>query len=387
MAQSSDSYFFDELKDWSERKHSLISKYITSATKILGKLDRVYYIDGFAGRGTYGRNPQEVVPGSPVRAAQFAQKLKDEGKNYSLYCINVEADRDTFVELEKATKPYTDVVKNLCGAFSENVDEMLSIVGNNPVLCFLDPFGIDGIDLLAIQKLINRGGVTDFWIRFEAGAVRRRDGYYSKTISGADKNFDILRRVYGIYDDNKLHDLLSGNTSEERKSKALNLYLEILSKEFAAARGKGFAAAYRIGSIKGDNKYHLVFSTANNKGLNLASDIIFGIEEDYQREVEWYRSVQTSQPSLFPLNPSQEDIFNGKVDKICNEIIDLLATHSLNRRTIHSELLKLGWFGEIKGRHITAALRHLIDTGKVQAYGKLSDDKTIFKLSNVKMNN
>ena len=50
----SDSYFV-ERKEWSARKHELVSSYLESFTKILGGSSRgiVYYVDGFAGRGMY----------------------------------------------------------------------------------------------------------------------------------------------------------------------------------------------------------------------------------------------------------------------------------------------------------------------------------------------
>lgn len=380
MTQLSNSHF-EELRDWSERKHNLISKYIDSATRILGTVDHVFYIDGFAGRGTYGRNLEDQIPGSPVRAAQLAQRLKNEGRSYSFSCINVESDKNTFSELVAATLPFEDVVINLFGTFSDCLNQILNLVGDKPVLCFLDPFGIDGIDLTAIQKLIRRGGITDFWIRFEAGEVRRRDGYYSKTSSGADRNFDILRRVYGINDDDELHDLLGGQTPEQRKENAIKLYLQVISEEFAKSRGKGYAAAYRIGSLKGDDKYHLVFSSANNKGLNLASDIVYGIEESYQKQVVWYRKNQTSQLSLFgSLDPSDQEIFDKKVSQITEQILADMAGSSITRRSLHTKLVLNGWFGEIKGPHITAALRALVNMGRADISGGLSKDNSVINI-------
>jgi len=381
MAQSSAS-FFDELKEWSERKLNLVSKYIDGATKILGSIDHVFYIDGFAGRGTYGRELQTQVPGSPIRAALLAQQYKGEGKNYSLSCINIESDKDTFLGLQSATEPYKDVVTNLSGSFSKNIDTILKLVGDNPAICFLDPFGIDGMDMEGIKRLIGRGGITDFWIRFESGEVRRRDGYYSSQEPGADKQFDILRRVYGIFDDETLHNLLAGTTTEERKKNAIDLYLKRLTQEFASSRGSGFAAAYRIGSVEGANKYHLVFSTANKKGLNLASDIVYGIEESYQKEIEWYRANQTYQKTLFQLDPSESEIFDGKVGRIREQVLITWAGKSVSRRDIHADLVvNNGWFGSIKGKHLTKALRELTDGGQVKKSGAISDDRTIFHIS------
>lgn len=381
MGQSS-ATFFDELKEWSERKLRLLSNYIDGATRILGTIDHVYYVDGFAGRGTYGRAHENQVPGSPIRAALLARQYKDEGRAYSLSCINVENNRETFDELQSATEPYKDVVKNLFGPFIDNVDAILKIVGDNPVICFLDPFGIDGMDMSGIEKLMRRGGVTDFWIRLEAGEVRRRDGYYSNPEPGADRQFDILRRIYGIYDDNKLHNLLNGFSPQDRKGKAIDLYLKRLSEEFAKTRRRaGFAAAYPINSVEGISKYHLVFSTASKKGLNLASNIVYGIEENYQREVAWYKANRTSQLSLFQLDPSEDEVFDEKVAQIRKQIQATWSGKSVTRQDIHTDLLLNNhWFGSIKGKHLTAALRSLARENQATHMGRISDDNTIFNI-------
>jgi len=52
MSQDSDN-FFQEQKDWSKRKLSIIQLYLAGFTKILGSSNIqswVYYVDGFAGK-------------------------------------------------------------------------------------------------------------------------------------------------------------------------------------------------------------------------------------------------------------------------------------------------------------------------------------------------
>jgi hypothetical protein len=280
--------------------------------------------------------------------------------------------------LEKATEPYKGFVTNLYGPFAENIDNVLRMVQDKPVICFLDPFGIDGIDMAAIQKLMRRGGITDFWIRFETGEVRRRDGWFDVQEPGAQKQFEILCRIYGIFDRNALHKLLSGSTPEDRKNNAIKLYLKRLSTGFSQIRGEGYAAAYRIGSQEGDNKYHLVFATASKKGITLASNIVYGIEEVYQKQVEWYRLNSTGQLSMFSIiDPTEDEIFEMKVNTIQNQIWAECRGKNLSRLDIHTLLLP-GWFGVIKGSHLTRALQNLCKGKGVISNGQISQDSTIF---------
>jgi three-Cys-motif partner protein len=137
-------YFFNELKEWSERKLTIVQKYLDGFTKILGSIGKecVYYVDGFAGRGIY----QGGEKGSPVLAAEIAQRYRDEGKRYRLYCINTEEDADNFSNLQAETTRFGNLVRNLPGRFTDNFDTVLQDIGNCPAFFFVDDFGVKGTE-------------------------------------------------------------------------------------------------------------------------------------------------------------------------------------------------------------------------------------------------
>lgn len=380
MTDSSSAEYFNELKEWSERKLRLIKQYLDGATRILGSINRVYYVDGFAGRGTYGRPNELQVPGSPLQAAELAQEYARAAKSDSLRCINVELIRETFDELQRNTSSYANLVLNLFGSFASNIDRILQEIQSKPTVCFLDPFGVDGIDWVAIQKLIRRPGPTDLWIRFDANEVRRRDGYFDSPLLGADKQFDILMRVYGASDKSRLHANLQAETPDDRRRKAVELYLNLLRNEFKSAKEEGYAEAYRIGSIQEEVKYYLVFATASKKGLVLASNIVYGIEENYQRELERYKA--RDQLNMFQFfDPTEDQLFESKTEELAQEIANSCRGRTLSRLDIQAHLLKTR-FGIIKGRHLTAALKRLIKDKTIQRVtGEISNDHTTFTVS------
>src|SRR6266536_5453270 len=242
MAQPMQEDFFDELKEWSERKLQLLHNYVSAASKIMGSIKQVYYVDGFAGEGIY----DDGSKGSPVRAAELALSYQQDAKSYALKCINVEEDTKRFTNLQSTTAKFGNLVLNLQGTFVDNIDRILQEVGNQAVICFLDPFGIKGIDWVAVEKMINRGraGPTDMWIRFDTQIRSRLHGFFDSKSSGADKKFGILPRVFGIDDRERLYNLLDGNSAEERLKNTLNLYEKALAGGFSKARGVGFAASY-----------------------------------------------------------------------------------------------------------------------------------------------
>lgn len=149
--------YFDELKEWSARKLHVLTKYLDPAVKILPHTQRqahktVYYVDGFAGRGVY----EDGSKGSPVLAAEHAQRLLDERKPYMLSCVNVEEDVENYTNLCRETARFGKNVQNIHGSFAGHISPVLSIIGLQPTLCFLDPFGVEGLDWVAVHKLISR---------------------------------------------------------------------------------------------------------------------------------------------------------------------------------------------------------------------------------------
>ena len=381
MTITSPDPFFNELKDWSRRKLDLLEKYLSSATKILND---VCYIDGFAGRGYYGKSGEKLEPGSPLRAVQLAQKCIDENRSYSLRCINVERDPQHFRALQEATASYSHLATNIQGAFADNIDQILKLVNrDSSIICFLDPFGIDGIDWTAIQKLIRYSEKVDFWIRFDVLSLLRRSGHYNGSQSGADKQFDILCRVYGIPDRSQLFALLDGATTEIRKDRALDLYLNKLRDEFRRVRYEGYADAYKIESLDEKEKYFLVFASKSRKGINLASDIIYGVEEGFQNDLQEYKASQTIQTSflseIMP-EPSEDEVMQQKVDIHKQEVWQRCKGKKFTHREIHTILLPK-WFGRINKKHITKVLKQMNDPkdGRIiSATGPASDDKSEF---------
>ncbi|MBI2333933.1 MAG: three-Cys-motif partner protein TcmP [Chloroflexi bacterium] len=371
--------FFQEIKDWSDRKLTLVQKYLVGFVRILGSLRSgdVFYIDGFAGRGIY----QDGSKGSPIRAAKYAFGLKIANKSYGLRCINVEANRENYSNLVQSTSPFAEVVTNYSGTFIENIDPILSLIGNSAAIFFLDDFGVSGYDWASVERLINREAPTDIWIRFDTATIRRLDGFFESAKPGSEKKYAKLPKLYGIDDSSLLHSRLSGRSSNERVNNALQLYLERLATQYRNGRG-GFAGAYPIRSIKGQRKFFLVSATGHPKGIILASDVIYGVEEDYQSQIAEYRHQVTRQPTLFSMDPSKEEIFQSKVNAIKEEILTEFKGRTVSRTAIRLFLMR-NWFGRIKGSHVTKALNQLHSDGRIlNKVGTFSKDDSEFTFGN-----
>lgn len=370
--------FFSELKEWSERKLRLLEKYVEPAVRILGSSHGlVYYVDGFAGRGVYDDEAQ--TKGSPVRIAKLAEKFERENRPYQLICINVEANPDNYFNLVSSTESFGDKVQNLVGSFGENTEAILQRIGTHPAVCFLDPFGVKGIDLASIGRIVNRKAPTDLWIRFDPGTVRRLDGFFDDGSPQGKKQFGILPGIYGVDDWRLLHDRLSGITPEDRLRNALKLYREQLVNLYRKTKGGGYVGSYAIRTLTGQVKYHLVFATAHPRGILLASEIICDVEESYQIEVQGYKDSRPHSIDMFATQPSEEEIFTAKVDHLQSDIWEVARGKELSHDQIYLSVLGK-WFGRVKGKHLNAALKSMKDSGQItHADGPLSRYQTKFQ--------
>lgn len=375
MPASTDDYF-KELKEWSKRKLDIIDKYLDAAARILGSKDVVYYIDGFAGPGTY----QDGSKGSPVRAVELAAGLQLADRSYALRCINVEEIPENFANLEKATVAGPGIVTNLSGEFNHHVDRILTDTALKPAVLFLDPFGLDGIDWEQLVKIIHRPAPTDLWIRFDAAYVRRLDGFFGKTSPEAQAKIALLQRVFGISDGEDLHRRLAGDDKIERREKTVIVYMDRLRSAFVEAKGDAFVGAYPIRTIQGQVKYYLVFAGSHPKAAMLASHVVYSVQDGYQRDVDEYQSDKQQLNFLEIVTPSQAEVDAKKAKDFAQSLADKCHGRTLTRLEACGSVWGL-WFGRLGKRHVTAAIKLLTASGRVQAIGNPSEDNTTLKFS------
>jgi len=176
---SSTRKFFEKVKNHSEIKHRILAKFIRPwrsklGVKIRGRgTARLWYVDAFAGTGKYG----DGADGSPVLGAREALEARKERRAYELSCINVEIKRGRCRQLEINTAEFRAAgvtINNICDDFSVAVPRILEIVGHaDPILLFVDPFGIKPLVFDALAPLLSRTGAVDLILTFNTSALHR----------------------------------------------------------------------------------------------------------------------------------------------------------------------------------------------------------------------
>ena len=159
-------------KAWAQVKHSILGNYLSLFLGKLGLSGRpVYYVDGFAGPGRL----EDGSKGSPLIAAEVAVSPPQKSRQGILQCINVEADADTFANLEKATAEYVKMkrVRNFHGSFQEKLPDILNAIGESTAFFFIDPFGTGGIEADMVKAIASRRAKTEILVRYDDTRVKR----------------------------------------------------------------------------------------------------------------------------------------------------------------------------------------------------------------------
>lgn len=172
--------FFDQPRLTSKLKHCILEAYVKEFAYHLGSArPMVYYVDGFAGPGGYRRTTGEFEPGSPVLMARFAEHLRTTTASFMVKCLNVEADRERYRQLEEATAAFADhiVEKNYGSVFTEVLGDILRRIGKAPAFFFLDPFGTKGLAFRELLPLFQRVARTEVLITLHTDGIAKKAGW------------------------------------------------------------------------------------------------------------------------------------------------------------------------------------------------------------------
>jgi hypothetical protein len=202
----------------------------------------------------------------------------------------------------------------------------------------------------------------------------------------SEPQLSTLQSFMGIKDMGALQmRLAKGNTPDERVNIIVQIYIEQLEQTFQKFGKKaGFAAAYPIISLGGQRKYHLIFACAHPKAATLASNIVNGVEEAFQRGTEEYKEQITRQMSFLASEVTKKQIFADKVNKLKKAILALPANRPFTREELHYELMLQNkhWFGEIGRKHLTQALKDLVGDSipKIRCNGTPGSDESVITI-------
>lgn len=282
-------------QDWSllrkpqtRLKLDILEKYLSDwAPIMLNFFPEVFFIDCFAGRGSY-TTIDGIRNGSPLIGANLAHKYQVarhfgsrkagvSGKS-RLICRFVELNKTNYDALCYRVGPFKETVdlKLYKGKYQQFIEGILSEVSDKPAFTLFDPYGIKDIPFSQIeQALVHSGEVL---INFSIMGVNRCGGFLNvvenpnsgpKEVRKARMLVRQLDDLFGSADWRKIV-RQSYIEPQDKEEKLIQLYIGQLR------RFRKYVVSRRLPtSEEGLTISYLVFATENETGLEKFCDAAF----------------------------------------------------------------------------------------------------------------
>lgn len=160
MPRRASQNHFDEFEPHTRLKHLILKTYLQAwARKLLLRPnagDSVFFIDACAGRGMDDVGNH----GSPVIAAREAKivegQLANRGRDVRVYTIAIEKRAGHHRRLAEVLAPFGDRARAVRGELVNHLPSILDEVGSAPILCFIDPFGLEPLRSDVVRAILDR---------------------------------------------------------------------------------------------------------------------------------------------------------------------------------------------------------------------------------------
>lgn len=318
--KTNDGDHFKTYREQTRVKHVFVEKYIKAFFTVLGKpYSKFFYIDGFAGRGTYDKEDGSIEYGSPIRALNVITCEPNLVDIVTPFFI--EKDDDLFDQLKLSVQEF--LVENPMkyepklsnGNFNEKMTGLLEYFTSHnkslpPTFLLVDPCGVDGASFDVLKKFLDMPYCEAF-IFFNIDGLRRVIGLKNPksktliTLLGSEKKANELIELVD-----------SCATSEEREVAILQYYLNNLKTNTKA----DFLVPFRVEFEKKRKVSHyLIHVTSHMYGFRIMKDVMWpeGKRDDGNG------GLQLAQASI---NEGGKLLFDYQMTNIKDSIISILGT-------------------------------------------------------------
>ena len=299
-------------------------------------LSTIWFVDPFAGEGRLAKGER----GSPLIAASKSLARIQEGADVKLGIYAVERRGSAFRKLKQSLDAFRESgvpVKVKHGDWDQFVDDILQTCGHAPVLLFVDPFGLKGIRLRRLDRLISRPA-TDVIFRIHDASIHRNAAANPSLVTEA---LDTDRWNHGW-------DLVED--PDERIVIALSAFADRLQRWM----GRGAEVVhYRVRtSWSGKPKFTLVLASKNRDAIDL-----------------WHENAGTQEIELARAHESKHHMFTDwLVAERQQRVVGWVRSHFEENEAGEGEGV-MWWvrqrYGIVKGTEINSALRTCCETGHI----------------------
>ena len=358
---------FERFEDHTRLKHLLLDAYLKQWASILlgarlkspGRRARVWFVDAFAGAG----RDSTGTPGSPLIAAEIAQAVNAQffpagpTATSGMHVLAMEANERRAKQLKTHIQPFArkpPFVHVRPGELRQVLKQFLGHVGDDPVLYFLDPFGVEGLDAEMLRDVLNAPQAEVLLLFSDEGAVRlagkasatvptkaqllaerQRDpsmfgGEFEEQQAEADRTAvervlsghqsnprarEILNRAFG---GDWWQPIIEATPVSQRRERFVRMYEDLLRRS-----GASHVLPFAVSSTAGRHKYTLIHASKHKRAYAAMKEAM-----DRARR----RSGAQTAPSLFDGAAAEPGLMSVEFGGDVAAAVDALTRHFAGRR-------------------------------------------------------
>lgn len=323
--------FFDEQREQSSIKSSIVSKYFWAWAKVITSVQnrysthdkRIAYIDLFAGPGRYEDNTKStplLVLEKAIVEPQMTERLVTffNDKNPK----NVESLKQTIEEITGIEKlKHQPVIENIeIGSAIADQFKKMKLV---PTLLFVDPWGYKGLSLHLIDSVLKNWG-CDCIFFFNYNRINM--GLNNEIVK------EHMNALFGEQRANELRTKLTPLSPHEREL----TIVEELSQAFRTM-GYKFVLPFRFRNDEGTRtSHHLIFVSKDFLGYNIMKGIMASASSSTTQGVASfeYNPADKRMPLLFELNRPIDNLADLLLTEFAGKTLtldDFYDSHSVNK--------------------------------------------------------
>lgn len=335
---------FEDYEGQTRYKHLILGDYLDAWVKILGsKFDKLAYIDGFCGPGTYIDEQGVGHDGSPVLALRVADRHRARTK---LECVFTDKSASFCAELEEKLREVAPRSHYAIhpGDFDALMTGVLDrVLHNTPSFVFVDPCGWTGFPMETIERILCRPR-TEVLINFMFNAINRHVTADGVPVGPSFGN------LYGFNEAQlaTFRDEVAAVSRADRERRILDGYITALRKHAK------YVWPFKLKFVGKDRTYYyLIHATNEFLGMKVMKEIMFSAGG--QSLTYSALGPQDSQLSMFSEEPTVDDLAGY-----------LLKLYAGKERTFDQVLEETYPFTPFVEKHYRAALKSAWKEGTLE---------------------
>ncbi|MCJ7578753.1 MAG: three-Cys-motif partner protein TcmP, partial [candidate division Zixibacteria bacterium] len=289
MAQmNTENTFFEGKRPWSKIKDAVLRDYLPAYLSKVATLSqrRIILIDAFAGPGIFENEVGMDRLGSPLIILHNAEKYVP-GKYLAIF---VNSKKDHHKKLSETIKEYR-LAKTLFGNAQELLKEIKSVLTNQTLFIYLDPFGLKDLDFDLIKPFLERdiSYSTEILVNMSMPTLHRLATRKLKENGIETEKSIIFNQILTKVLGGEYWKEIMWNASlsaEEKEIRVMEKYREIL-REYLP-----YAGSCPVSEKKGRRvKYFITFCSRHNHAMLLMNDAMCKAYFKYMHEREYKNTL------------------------------------------------------------------------------------------------